>query len=139
MTVDQIIPAISADFLPGQPVIGCVIVGIIWSTVIMSLLLYLLSLYKICYFLFKMLFRTVSSDMYRPVERHGCQVENRCGHRHNGHEVIDGAVNLSKFPTFVSHGDIVEATVEDSHQEIRQTHICNVDVRNGPHVLVSYK
>ena len=44
MTVDQIIPAISADFLPGQPVIGCVIVGIIWSTVIMSLLLYLLSL-----------------------------------------------------------------------------------------------
>ena len=46
-----------------------------------------------------------------PIQRHGGEIEYRSRYRDDSHEVINGTVDLSKVPTAVSHGHVVEAAV----------------------------
>ena len=53
--------------------------------------------------------------MILPVNGHRSEVENACGDSNDGHEVVDLTIDLAKHPVALSHVNVVEDCVEDSH------------------------
>ncbi len=53
-----------------------------------------------------------------PVNGHGSEVQNACSHGDDCHEVVDGTVNTSKSPFAITHVDVVEDAVQNSHQQV---------------------
>ena len=78
------------------------------------------------------IFATFSS----PVDGHGREVEDRGGDGEYGEEVVDPAVGGAKVPAVVAHVDVVEGGVEGGHAEVREGHVGDERVRDGPHVAV---
>ena len=46
-----------------------------------------------------------------PIQWHGGEIEYRRRYRHDSHEIVDGTVSLSKVPSPVPHGHVVETAV----------------------------
>ena len=71
-----------------------------------------------------------------PVDGHGREVEDGGGDGEDGEEVVDAAVGGAKVPAVVAHVDVVEGGVEGGHAEVREAHVGDERVRDGPHVAV---
>ena len=74
-----------------------------------------------------------------PINRHGSEIEHTGCHSDDGNEVVELAVDLSEHPVALPHVDVVENSVEDGQQQVRQTHVDDERVGYCPHVTVSWK